>query len=126
MAGTDRRIDPETGDYIADGSGGYETTRSAETSVYHQIKGNLGQWAGDPAAGARFFELERASSTLLTPLVVRDMTEEALSPLVAAGLVAEPEIVTERSIDRVAQESTITDLQSGEDMDLSAILPSVV
>lgn len=123
MPGLDRRIDPATRDYISDGSGGYEKTRTAETAVYHQMRGNLGQWALDPDAGGRLYELARAKSGLRTPVIVADMLEELLKPLVREGLIGDPTIIVERELDRIADETTVVDLTSGEQLPLVSLIP---
>jgi phage gp46-like protein len=125
MSGLDLRIDPLTRDYIFDSSTGtWETTRSAETAVYHQIVGDYGAWVGDPEAGSRFFELARGKSTLKTPAVVADILAECLQPLVDDGRISEPVTNTERqAVDRVAAETTVIDLQTGEELDLVDLLP---
>lgn len=122
MAGLDRSIDPLTRDYVEDGAGGWETTRDASTAIWHQVQGRLGGWAGDPQAGSRFHTLARAKSSSRTPAVVADIARGALRPLVAAGLISEPDIIVERDRSRIASETTVTDLQTGEQLDLTDLL----
>lgn len=126
MAGLDRVINPETGDYVETAEGQWETTRNAQTAIYHQIRTKRNGWAGDPDAGSDFHELDRGKSTLRTPVVIRDMTERALAPLVDEGRITEPDIDVERDGTRAAQEATVTDLQSKEEIGLASILASVV
>jgi hypothetical protein len=125
MAGLDRRIDPLTRDYIFDASTGtWELTRSAETALYHQVVGELENWAGDPDAGSRFYELARGKSTLRTPAVLRDILNECTAPLVAEGRIAVESIRAERqAVDRAAAETTVIDLETGEELDLVNLLP---
>lgn len=123
--GLDRRIDPITRDYILDETTGqWETTRSAETKVYHQVTGDRDMWAGDHLAGSRFHELARGKSTLLTPAVIADILSECLEPLVDAGYITPPEIQAERpASDRAIASTTTTDLTTGEELDLVDLLP---
>jgi phage gp46-like protein len=123
MPGWDRTIDPVTGDYIDDGAGGTETTMTAQTAIHHQLQGELGSWAGDDLAGSRFHTLARAKNSLRTPQVLEDMARECLRPLVAEGLISEPEIVVERDVNRIAIETTCRDLQSGEELVVTTVLP---
>lgn len=124
MANLSRTIDPITRDYIADTStGGTETTRNALGAVYHQAKTKLAQWWGDPEAGSRFSDLDRAKSIMRTPIVVQDIWIELLTPLVDAGLITEPEFESERIIDRVNTKVVVIDLASGLELDLTDLLP---
>lgn len=126
MPGRDLKIDPETGDYVSDGAGGYETTTDASTAMYHQIRGNLGQWAGDPKAGSRLHEFDRAKSFVSrTEREIVDAIDQALKPLVDASLITAPEHVTERTTDRVVTETTVRDRTTGQVIDLSDVLPSL-
>jgi len=47
----DRKFDPDTGDFISDGRGGYVRTATAETSVMNQVLAKRGAWWGDPDLG---------------------------------------------------------------------------
>jgi len=123
MSGLDRKLDPSTGDYVADDAGGWETTRSAQNAIYHQIKGELDRWVGDPQAGSRFYTLARAKSSVRTPQVVVDIARQALARLVAVGRITAPEIETERDRDRILQRIVTTDLETGEQLDLTDLLP---
>lgn len=125
MAGRDRQIDPILKDYIRDEFGEALTTRTAITSIYHQIAGELGQWVGDPGAGSEFFQLKRAKNPLSSPQVIRDITNRALAPLVNAGDITEPEFEQIRFIDRVDSSVVTEDLQSGELLDIVDLLPFV-
>jgi hypothetical protein len=125
MAGRDRQIDPLTKDYIRDEFGEALTTRTAITSIYHQIVGELGQWVGDPDAGSEFFQLKRAKNPLTSPQIIRDITNRALAILVNAGDITEPDFEQVRSIDRVDSSVFTEDLQSGELLDIVDLLPFV-
>lgn len=124
MGRLNRKIDPATRDYVEDpDTGGTATTRNSLTVIYHQVKTRLGQWWGDPLAGSRLFELERAKSLIRTPIVTQDMFSEALAPLVADGRHTEPAFESERGTDRINTKIVATDLQSGEELELTDLLP---
>lgn len=124
MAGKTRVIDAQTKDYVTNDAGnGTKTTRNASTAIYHQIKTQLGEWWGDPTAGSRMFELDRAKNALASPLVIQDIWSEALQPLINDGRITVPVFETERLTDRVNIEVTSTDLQSGEQLELTDLLP---
>jgi phage gp46-like protein len=125
MMGTiNREIDPETGDYVFDAAtGATTTTRNALTVIYHQVKTRLGQWWGDPEAGSRMFELRRAKNLLRTPIIIQDIFSEALTPLVEDGRHTEPEYESERTGDRVTTKVVVTDTQSGDQLQLTELLP---
>lgn len=123
MAGYDRRIDPITRDYVDDGAGTFETTRTAETAIYHQVRTPLGSWWGDPEAGSRLHELEQAKNPVTSPIVIDDMLSGALARLVDEGRISEPEILVERDVDEVVAAVTVRDLWSGETLDLTNLVP---
>jgi len=125
MAGRDRRIDPKTKDYIVDDNGFRETTRTAITSIYHQLLGEKNQWAGDPDAGSEFFLLERAKNPIDSPRVIRDIIGRALQPIVDEGRITLATFEQERLIDRVNTEVTTEDIQTGETLDLVDLLPFI-
>lgn len=123
MAGLDRQLDPNTGDYIRDDDRNTVLkSRDATTPIYHQVKTEIGQWLGDPDAGSRFTELDRAKSVERTQVVIRDIMTEALAPLVDDGRITPLEFRSERDIDRVDSETTVTDLQTGETLVLTDLL----
>jgi hypothetical protein len=116
MPGLDRKLDPATGDYVDDGAGGTETTRSALTAVYHQGRTPRGGWVGDPSAGIRDVP---GKSSERTQRVVEDVWREAMAPLVAEGRITEPEVITERNGDQIRFAVASKDLQTGEQLQLA-------
>ena len=127
MAGTDRVIDPSTRDYVLDETtNSYETSRSARSAVYHSIMGHLGEWAADPEYGSRINELLRSKNSFRTPAVIKDMVDEALHVLIEDARITAPEVVVERDVSRVLIEVTVVDLQSGETIDITSLLPFTV
>jgi phage gp46-like protein len=124
MAGKSRVIDPITKDYVLDEARGtVMVVRDARTAIYHQVQTRLGQWWGDPGAGSRLFELERAKSLLRTPIVIKDIFSEALAPLVEDGRITEPAFESLRTIDRIDTSVTTSDMQTGEELELTDLLP---
>lgn len=121
MPGFDRSIDPATGDYVDDGVGGTEWTRTAAPALFHQIRTPLGSWWADGEAGSRFFELDRSPSSLRTVPVVVDIVRELSAPLVDDGRISEPVTTAERVLDRVLFESVASDLATNEELDLAAL-----
>jgi phage gp46-like protein len=127
MAGIDRILDPLTGDYVLDSStGAWETTWSARTAVYHAILCHRGAWAADADFGSRLHTLARAKNTQRMRAVITDMITEALQPLIDAGRISEPVVLTERTVERIIVEATVTDLQTREEIDLTSLLPFTV
>lgn len=115
MPGLDRVIDPITRDYVDDDNGGFAETPTIETSVYHQAMGHLGQWAGDAAAGSRFYTLQRENADHATMLRAKDILREAYQPLVDAGLATELTVDTDRdALNRLVVKATARDAQFGE------------
>ncbi len=126
MAGLDRVIDSNTGDYVRDDATGAVTkTSNASTAIHHQVKGIRGQWWGDPDAGSRLIELERAKSLLRTPQVIADILTQALQRLIDDGRITAPTFEQQRMIDRIDTSITVEDLQSGETLQLRDLLPFV-
>ena len=126
MAGRDRVINPITRDYVRDeATGTSKTTRNASTSIYHQAATRLGQWWGDPKAGSLLYQLERAKSLLRTPVIIRDIFSQFLQPLIDKGAITPPSFESLRRVDRIDTEATVLDLQSGEELKLSDLLPYV-
>jgi phage gp46-like protein len=125
MAGRDRKLNVLTGDYIADGNGSYETTTTAETAIYHQMRGDKGKWWGDYNAGNRFFELARVKSIQNVSVNrLRDVISELLQPLIDANRVHGLIFRDERKGDRIDIEATVIDSQSGEVVSLTEVLAS--
>lgn len=125
MAGRNRRIDPLTKDYVADGSGSYTYDDDPRTVIYGQVMTRKGQWWGNPEAGSRLWELARAKShSVRAPQTVRDVWSELLRPLVERGRIEEgPEVSATRTIDRIDLTVTVRDPQTGDPVELTDLLP---
>ena len=123
MAGFDRVIDPVSRDYVSDGKGGRKKTRDASTAIYHQFITQLGRWIGGPDKGSDFFKLDRAKNPLSKPMEIQDIAVAALAPLVEEERITEAVFEQDRSIDRVLTKINVTDIQSGEKLELLNLLP---
>lgn len=122
MPGWDLEIDPITKDYVDDGHGSFKTTRTAETAIIHQFLTQKNRWVGDPDAGSRIYQLPRKLSDA-TVRSALDICKEAMGPLLAAGLVTDYELVSDRDQrGRLAIVGSVHDVQAGE-LDITPILP---
>lgn len=114
MAGRDRKLDPITGDYIPDGRGGWQTTRTIQTAVHHQIHGERGRWAGDKDAGSEIHLLPK-KNTESTMQRGADVIREALAVFEADGRATDVQVAVDRDQrGRQAFRASIRDTQSGE------------
>jgi phage gp46-like protein len=112
--GRDRVIDPATGDYRKDGRGGYETTRSIATAVYHQLHGELDQWVGDADAGCGAFRLRRLDSSASMHRFKTEY-EQCLQVFVDDGRAADLVVEIDRlSTGKWAVAPSLRDVQYGE------------
>jgi len=123
MAGKDRALDPLTGDYVPDGKGGWKYTTLADTKCYHQLKTARNTWPGDPDAGSDYALLDRKDTDEEIARAA-DMTRDALQPLLDLNLIADLKLETGRDEGgRPVIQSTVTDTQSGAEVELTALLP---
>lgn len=128
MPGSDRKIDPETLDYVQDGAGGTESTQTAQTALHHAINGRRGEWWGDALHGSRLGAiLDRGrSTTVRTPIELRDALKQVLDELVAEGYLRDYEVITDRDGQLGKWQVTAFDGASGEPLDLTSLLPSLI
>lgn len=122
--GLDRRYDPEVGDYIDDGAGGYEETDTVETAAYLQITIHRDEYVGDHSRGSDIHLLPRENADALTVLAAEDTLRAALQKLVDAGLAKDLEVNVSASEDfphRLEGGTEITDAQRGR-VDLSDVV----
>lgn len=122
MPGLDRRIDPDTGDYIDDGAGGDLDTDTIETAAYHQIKTHRGEYWADPTKGSDLHLVPRMSLDQALEFAP-DTIKACLQALVDAGLAKDlyVEVTTDPNVPyRLIGLSEITDAQKGA-IDLSQI-----
>lgn len=123
MAGYDRRINPITKDYVDNGRGGFETTRTLETAVYHQLQGHLNKWVGDPAAGcAAFGVVRKGARSVLHQL--QDVYTAALLPFVKSGRGADLVVAIDRTqTGALAIRSSMRDIQGRGTLNIDPLLP---
>lgn len=86
----DRDINPQTRDYIADGTGGTRTTASAAPAVYHAITMRRGSLATRPNDGSRLHELQYAVPEA-APLAA-ELAELALQKLIDQGRLSDVQV----------------------------------
>lgn len=121
MAGFDRKIDPLTGDYIADGEGGYEESDTAETAAYHQITTERGSYFPQPDLGSDAYLLPTKNASSITALFAAESLRAALQKLADEGFIKDIEVevtVTGSLPRRLVGGASFTDAQRGT-VDLS-------
>lgn len=112
--GFDLRIGDD-GDYIDDGAGAFELTRSAQPSLRHQVLDQLGAWAGDPEAGRELVPLNQRFNTEAEANNEADTVRTALRPLILEGVIRDLQITTDRDqFGRWQISVSCEDAQSGE------------
>ncbi|MFH0901901.1 MAG: phage GP46 family protein [Pseudomonadota bacterium] len=123
MPGCNRRLDPLTRDYVSDGFGGYEKTRTLEVPCYHQLSTHREKWWGDAEAGCDLWKLQREGNSDVNARRAVEMVKLALKPFVDAGLAADLEVTSEHDqLGRMVVRSSMTDVQSGQTLDLSPLV----
>lgn len=123
MPGLQRKLDVN-GDYVADGKGSYVKTSDLSTPMRHQLQGQRNRWVGDFDAGSDLYQLEREGNSVGTPQIAADMVRRALKPFMDRGEAANLDIITDRDVGgRFGIQSTIHDLQHGEDVNVTELLP---
>ncbi len=112
----DRVIDSITGDYVSDGAGGFQTTRTAATALYTQMTMKRNAWWGNPDGGNDIDELLREGD--IGDELFREAEDRirlAMKPLLDAGRVRNLVIAAERDQDgRLVIASSVQDVQHGE------------
>jgi len=123
MAGTDRMIDPGTGDYVDDGAGAWATTTTLATAVIHQVLDEIDRWAGDPLAGSDFHRFYRARNSEIEARRAAESIRRALKPLVDAGFARSVVVsVAREGASRWRLEGSLVDIEHGE-LDITPLLP---
>ena len=123
MPGFERILDPISRDYVSDGRGGNEKTRSARTRVFHRLQAQYARWWGDVEHGSRLYEFQRANDSADTVRALKAAVEAALQPLVEAQFIAD--LVVEIQRDQVGREfvyTTMRDVQTGEEIDATDLV----
>lgn len=115
MAGSDRILDPATGDYVSDGKGGYLKVTDIRTAVWHQIAGNRSQWVGDPDAGSDLWKFQRVGNSLATAIAAKDAMVQCLKPFVDDGRAAQLAVGVDRDINtgRLTIVTSLHDVSAG-------------
>jgi phage gp46-like protein len=122
MPGWDLRIDPVTKDYVDDGRGGFQTTETIETMLYHQLQTRRNEWVADPELGCTA-HLIPPKDTASVALRRRDAFLQALKEFVDLGLAADLVVEVDRDQrGRQVIRSSIRDVQRGE-INLQGLLP---
>lgn len=123
MPGRDRKIDPVTRDYVKNGRGGYETTTTIATKVYHQLKGKRGTWWGDPDAGSDCHLIPQKGAGVGGIVFAKNAIRTALQRFVDQGLARDIEVeATSTASGRIVPRSSITDIQAGK-IDTTGLTP---
>lgn len=122
MAGRDLRLD-ETGDYIDDGEGFFESNLTAGSAVRHQVLGILNSWVGDLQAGRIQNGVEGRNASEAEADLERDSLRKALGQLEIAGLIDMIEVtVTKETPTRFRVNVRTRDTQSGGTIEIGQIV----
>lgn len=82
----DLATDPITGDFVADGAGGWQRTEYADTAVLNQLSCHFDSWWGDWQLGSQLHDRDRFTAAP-APLVEAE-TKRSLAVLEADKLIA--------------------------------------
>ena len=122
MAGRDLRLD-ETGDYIDDGAGFFESNLTAGSAVRHQILGVLESWVGDLRAGRIQNGVKGRNASEAEADLEKDSLEKSLGQLESAGLIDMIEVtVTKETPTRFRVNVRTRDTQSGGTISVGQII----
>ena len=123
MAGLDRILDPETGDYVKDGKGSYVKTNTVRTKLYHQVKTYLGFWWGDFQAGSAVYRVTRMGANTSAVIFVKNAVRSSLAPFLERGLIKDLNVEAEANASgRIIYHVNATDTQGGR-IDIEGITP---
>jgi phage gp46-like protein len=119
MPGLDFNIDPATGDLIDSDDGAFESVDSATPAVQMALKHHYNAWWGDPAAGSQLHLLRDQGDGVAGREFLEVEVRRALEPLIAAGYIAELDVVVTRpKVGALKAELSYRDLKSGEALEL--------
>ena len=114
MPGLDRTIDPTTGDYVDAVGGAYAESLTIATAVYHQIKGELDRWPGDPNAGSGVYRIKQLGTGKAGQRAAEDATRAALQGFVDRGDASDLAVAAEGQANgRMLIAAELTDVQYG-------------
>lgn len=110
----------DTGDWVRDSAGGFETTNGAQGFVRHQEHDELGQWIGDLEAGRRKNTTGNAGAA--------DLEREAASyrdcyaVLERDGIIADVIVDVDRDVEgRITTQSSMLDLLARDVVDFDQL-----
>lgn len=117
-------IDPETGDFVRDGAGGWERTETGDTAIRNQLGVQFGSWWGDPRIGSLLHDRARFASD--PPTLVAAELRRAFALLAADQYLADVEVTAAANPvkqGRVDARTSYRLVESGQLVDLA--LPKV-
>lgn len=85
---TDILIDPVTGLFVEDGSGGWVEVDTSQTAVMCQLNCREGEWPFDPEVGSQNAALLASSDPTSLDMLI-DSSRRALNVLQRAGLISD-------------------------------------
>lgn len=114
MAGRDRLIDPVTRDYIKDANGGYKTTNTIGTQIYHQLAGKRNHWCLDGDAGSDLHEGKHHGTGEDGIAFHEDAVKTALARFIENGQARDLQVEVTAQGNRVSVDASIIDIQGAE------------
>lgn len=111
----DRKLDPVTGDYVADAAGGWEYVETIESEAMHALKDRRRTWEGAPDDGSELHLLQQANLGERDRLLAKRYAEEALQRLVDAGRASRVRATStiDTTYDRIELRIEIDDVANG-------------
>jgi phage gp46-like protein len=122
MAGRDRIIDPATKDYVKNSTGGYATTTTIGTQIYHQMSTKLGHWWGDPTAGSNLHLVTQYGAAEDGRVFATNAVKTSLSRFVSEGLARDLRVEAVAINNRISVSSSAVDIQ-GAQVGVSGVTP---
>jgi phage gp46-like protein len=124
MPGLDRLLDPVTRDYVPDGRGSTQKTATAQTKLHHALLGDAEKWSLDADSGSTLWQFKRSNASEEVLGQVRAAQEAALRPLMRDQIIDQLEVEGVRdTTHRFLIESEARDVQTGEQLNLSPLMP---
>ena len=114
MAGRDRIIDPKTRDYVKNSTGGYETTDTIGTKLYHQLAGKRGHYWGDKDHGSDLHQVKEHGSGELGLAFAENAVKTATARMVEDGEARDLRVEATAVDGRVSVDASIVDIQGAE------------
>lgn len=121
MAGLDLKYD-DTGDYIDDGQGFFESDSTAAPAVRHQLLDELGAWVGDLDAGREQRGISGRNASAAEADLESESIRRAMRVLEQAGLIDSTEVLIDKEgPTRFAVGVRTRDTQSGGSIQIEEI-----